>query len=65
MSFTWRFEPAGPCKTRITQRIELGGENTAAYSEAQAAFSSNLPDGMKRIAAAMAEAQAAARNAEG
>ena len=52
----WRFEPL-PCgRTRITQRLEMTGENAGAYEEARAAFSANLPAGMKKIAAAMSEA---------
>ena len=43
-------------RTRITQRIVLSGDNAAAYvDQVQAGFGSNLTDGMKRIADAMAK----------
>jgi len=56
MSFEWRFEQISDCQTRITQRIELTGENAEAYAEARSAFSANLPGGMKKIAAAITRA---------
>jgi hypothetical protein len=63
MSFEWWFEALSNCRTKLTQRIELRGENAEAYATAQAAFRANLPDGMTRIAAAMAQAEAVARSA--
>jgi hypothetical protein len=63
MSFEWRFEGIADGRTRITQRIELTGENAGAYLEAGAAFRANLPDGMKKIAAVMAHAEAVSQNA--
>jgi hypothetical protein len=60
MSFEWRFEAVSAGRTRITQCIELRGENAAAYAQAAAAFAANLADGMQKLAAAMARAEAAA-----
>jgi len=59
LSFHWRFEALSDRRTRITQRIELTGENADAYAEARAAFRANLRGGMERIAAAMSQAAAA------
>ena len=56
MSFEWLFDAVSEQRTRITQRIVLAGDNTAAYvNQVQADFGSNLPD-MKRIADAMVRA---------
>src|SRR5262249_9421307 len=57
LSFEWRFESVSTSRTRLSQRIVLAGHNAAAYApQVRAAFGSNLPDGMSRIAAAMASA---------
>jgi hypothetical protein len=58
LSFQWRFEGLPYGRTRITQRIALQGENAAAYiSQVESTFPSTLPDGMKKIATAMANAE--------
>jgi hypothetical protein len=45
--------------TRLTQRIQLRGENAAALvTQVQAAFAESLAPGMRRIAAAMETAAA-------
>ena len=57
LSFEWRFDAVSDRHTRLSQRIVLAGDNAAAYApQVQAAFGSNLPDGMSRIAAAIAAA---------
>src|SRR5262245_44242827 len=57
LSFEWRFEAVSDRQTRLTQCIALAGDNAAAYEpQVRAAFGSNLPDGMSRIAAALAAA---------
>ena len=57
LSFEWRFDAVSERHTRLSQRIVLVGDNAAAYApQVRAAFGSNLPDGMSRIAAAMASA---------
>jgi hypothetical protein len=53
ISFRWAFEPIAEERTRITQRVEVTGENPASYSAALEIFRSNLPPGMQRIADAM------------
>ena len=58
LSFEWLFDAVSNHRTRITQRIVLSGDNATAYvNQVQAGFGSNLPDGMKRIADAMARAE--------
>jgi polyketide cyclase/dehydrase/lipid transport protein len=53
MSSAWTFEGLPDGRTKLTQRIELDGENAAAYGEVGEMFRANLPEGMKRIAGAM------------
>jgi hypothetical protein len=58
MAFEWLFDALSNHRTRITQRIVLSGDNATAYvNQVQAGFGANLPDGMKRIADAMARAE--------
>jgi hypothetical protein len=64
LSFEWRFDAVSNRHTRLSQRIVLAGDNAAAYApQVRAVFGPNLPDGMRRIAAAMAAAEAATRSA--
>jgi hypothetical protein len=54
----WRFDPLSERTARLTQRLELLGENAAAYvDEIKAAFEPNLEPGMRRIAQAMEQRQ--------
>ena len=58
LSFEWRFDPLTDQRTRLTQRVVLKGENAATFrSQVESAFSSSLPDGMKKLARAIAEAE--------
>ena len=58
LSFEWRFDPLPDQRTRLTQRIVLKGENAATFrSQVESAFSSSLPDGMKKLARAIADAE--------
>ena len=58
ITFQWLFDPVSTHRTRITQRIVLSGDNAMSYmKQVQAGFGSNLSNGMKRIAEAMAEAE--------
>ncbi len=51
--FKWRFEGISGTRTRLVQVIALEGGNAAAYvGHLETAFRT-LPDGMKRMAAAM------------
>ena len=64
LSFEWGFDELADGRTRLTQRVVLEGDNAAAYAEqVQAAFTSSLPAGMNRIAAAMARAEASGSRA--
>lgn len=52
--FHWQFDALSEHRTRLTQRLELCGENAAAYvSDIQSAFEPNLEAGMRRIAEMM------------
>jgi hypothetical protein len=58
IAFEWLFNAVSNHRTRSTQRIVLSGDNARAYvNQVQAGFGSNLPEGMKRIADAMARAE--------
>jgi len=58
LSFEWRFDGLSGHRTSLTQRIELSGENAAAYIEqVKAGFGPNLADGMRRAAVEMAAAE--------
>jgi len=73
LSFKWCFDALADRRTRLTQRIELTGNNGAAYAQqVEASFGANLQSGMERIAATIATAvratqseQAAAFDARG
>lgn len=59
ISFEWRFDSLPDRRTLISQRITLEGENAEAYrSQVASTFAANLPNGMAKIARAMAEAYA-------
>ena len=50
----WRFDPLSERTARLTQRMELLGENAAAYvDQIRSAFEPNLEPGMRRIAQTM------------
>jgi hypothetical protein len=58
ITFQWLFDPVSTHRTRITQRIVLSGDNAMSYmKQVQAGFGSNLANGMKRTAEAMATAE--------
>jgi len=57
LSFQWRFEGLPDGRTRLTQRIALQGEKAELYlAQVKDAFAANLPGGMNKMAAAMANA---------
>ena len=57
LSFEWRFVGLADGRTRLTLRIVLKGEKADMYlSQVKAAFTANLPDGMNKLAKAMANA---------
>jgi Polyketide cyclase / dehydrase and lipid transport len=50
----WRFDPLSKRAARLTQRMELLGDNADAYVDAiKSAFEPNLEPGMRKIAQAM------------
>jgi polyketide cyclase/dehydrase/lipid transport protein len=52
----WRFDPLPDDRTRLTQRLELCGEDAAHYVDTiRAAFEPHLEPGMQRIARLMRE----------
>lgn len=59
LSFEWRFDALHDGRTRLTQRVVLRGDKASAYtSQVESTFKANLPDGMNKIARAMAQAAA-------
>jgi Polyketide cyclase / dehydrase and lipid transport len=60
LSFEWRFNAVTDGRTRLTQHIELKGENASTYlTYVQGAFTSGLAPGMSKIAMAIDKAFAA------
>jgi hypothetical protein len=53
MWFSWRFESVGVARTRITQHVSLRGEKGENYLGFAKTFESNLPGGMRKLAAAI------------
>jgi hypothetical protein len=52
----WQFDSLLEDRTRLTQRLELSGENAARYADKiRSAFEPNLEPGMQRIARMMVE----------
>ena len=51
--FHWEFDAVSAQQTRLTQRVELSGENGGMYVNDVRAFETNLESGMRRIAAMM------------
>jgi hypothetical protein len=57
LSFEWRFTGLADGRTRLTNRIVLKGEKAEQYaSQVEAAFGGDVPGGMKKMAASMANA---------
>jgi hypothetical protein len=57
MLFHWRFEALPGSRTKLSQRIELRGENAAGYVTAiSESFGANLEPGLRRIAELMERA---------
>jgi Polyketide cyclase / dehydrase and lipid transport len=57
MLFHWRFDALPGGRTRLTQQMELRGENAAPYiDDIRAGFEPNLEPGMRRIAENMTRA---------
>jgi hypothetical protein len=57
LSFEWQFEKLTDGRTKLTQRVALTGENADVYlSQVRSTFTASLPDGMNKLAMAMANA---------
>lgn len=56
--FHWEFDGLRDGRTRIRQRVVLQGENAGVYvSQLESMFTSSLPEGMKKLATAIANSQ--------
>jgi polyketide cyclase/dehydrase/lipid transport protein len=65
LSFEWRFVGLADGRTRLTQRIVLKGEKANIYlSQVKAAFTASIPDGMNKLATAMATADPSRKGAD-
>lgn len=58
LAFEWKFAAVPDGRTRLTQRVVLRGEKADAYLEQAKIFAANLPNGMKKMAAAITGAAA-------
>jgi hypothetical protein len=66
VSFEWRLVGLTDGRTRLTQRVVLKGEKADMYlSQLKAAFTANLPDGMNKLATAMANADPSRKRPSG
>lgn len=58
LSFEWRFVALANGRTRLTHRIVLKGEKAEMYlSQVKAAFETNPPSALNKLATAMANAE--------
>ncbi len=55
-SFEWQFEPLDRARTRLTQRVVLQGTGADAFVAKAKSFATTIPEGMSKLALAMAEA---------
>jgi hypothetical protein len=63
LRFDWRFDELSGGRTRITQELTLDGENAAAYADQVSIFEQTIPEGMKKLATVLAQAEADSRHA--
>lgn len=57
LSFHWKFEKLTEDRTQITQRLVLSGANAKSFVAQVTAMEASVPDGMKKVAAAIERAQ--------
>jgi hypothetical protein len=57
LSFHWKFEKLAENRTRITQRLVLSGSNAKSFVAQASAMEATVPDGMKKVVAAIERAQ--------
>jgi len=66
ISFQWQFESLAEERAKLTQRILLTGEKAGTHLEqAKSKFTANVPAGMNRLAAAIANAFSTGKISEG
>jgi hypothetical protein len=58
LAIEWKFAELAEGRTRLTQRVVLHGEKADAYLEHAKLFAANMPNGMKKMASAMASVAA-------
>jgi hypothetical protein len=61
LSFHWRFEKLTEDRTRITQGLVLSGANAKSFVAQATAMEASVPDGMRKVAAAIERAQGLVR----
>lgn len=59
LSFHWKFEKLAEDRTRITQRLALSGANAKSFVAQASAMEASVPEGMKKVVAAIERAQVA------
>ena len=57
LSFYWKFEKLAENRTRITQRLVLSGANAMSFVAQASTMEASVPDGMKKVVAAIERAQ--------
>jgi hypothetical protein len=57
LSFLWKFEKLAENRTRITQRLVLSGANAKSFVAQASTMEASVPDGMKKVVAAIERAQ--------
>jgi len=57
LSFHWKFEKLAENRTRIIQRLVLSGANAKSFVAQASAMEASVPDGMKKVVAAIERAQ--------
>jgi hypothetical protein len=61
LSFRWKFEKLTGDRTRITQGLVLSGANAKSFVAQATAMEARVPDGMRKVAAAIERAQGLVR----
>lgn len=63
LSFNWKFEELSEDRTRITQRLVLSGASALSFVAQASTMEASVPQGMKRVVAAIERAQRLIREA--
>ena len=62
VTFGWGFEAIGSCRTRLRQRVSLSGPGAEGLAGEAKMMEQSVPQGMKKLAAAMERAWKAQRD---